>query len=54
MMKLRRVKQQNIIMVIQREITLRPQNRGFHLATTEISTQIPELKTIRHGLLHIL
>ena len=40
-------------MIIQREITLRPQNRGFHLITTEISTQIPELKTIRHGLLHI-
>jgi secondary thiamine-phosphate synthase enzyme len=40
-------------MIIQREITLHARNRGFHLVTSEIITQIPELKTIQHGLLHI-
>jgi secondary thiamine-phosphate synthase enzyme len=40
-------------MIIQKEITLHARNRGFHLVTSEIVTQIPELKTIRHGLLHI-
>jgi secondary thiamine-phosphate synthase enzyme len=40
-------------MIIQKEITLHACNRGFHLVTAEIIAQIPELKTIRHGLLHI-
>ena len=40
-------------MIIQKEITLQARNRGFHLVTTEIIAQIPELKTIRQGLLHI-
>lgn len=40
-------------MIIQKEITLHARNRGFHHVTSEIITQIPELKTIQHGLLHI-
>jgi len=40
-------------MIIQKEITLHARIRGFHLVTSEIITQIPELKTIQHGLLHI-
>jgi secondary thiamine-phosphate synthase enzyme len=40
-------------MIIQKEITLQARIRGFHLVTTEIIAHIPELKTIRHGLLHI-
>ena len=40
-------------MIIQKEITLHARIRGFHLVTSEIITQIPELKTIRYGLLHI-
>ena len=39
--------------VIQKEITLRARNRGFHLITSEIASQVPELKTIRNGILHI-
>ena len=38
---------------IQKEISLRARNRGFHLVTSEIISQIPELKTIKRGLLHI-
>ena len=46
--------EQNVIMiVIQKEIKLRARNRGFHLVTAEIISQIPELKTIRHGELHV-
>jgi secondary thiamine-phosphate synthase enzyme len=41
------------MITIQKEITLRARNRGFHLVTSEIITQIPELNTIQHGLLHI-
>ena len=38
----------------QKEITLKPRGRGFHLVTDEILVQIPEIKKIRAGLLHIL
>jgi secondary thiamine-phosphate synthase enzyme len=41
------------MIILQKEITLRARNRGFHLVTSEIITQIPELKTIQHGLLHV-
>ena len=37
----------------QQEITLEPQPRGFHLITREIVSQIPELKEVRIGLLHV-
>ena len=40
-------------MVIQKEITFRARSRGFHLVTEEILAQIPELRTVRRGLLHI-
>jgi secondary thiamine-phosphate synthase enzyme len=39
--------------IIQKEISLRPRSRGFHLVTSEIVSQIPDLKNIRQGLLHI-
>jgi secondary thiamine-phosphate synthase enzyme len=38
---------------VQKEIKLRPCGRGFHLVTSEIISQIPELKTIRKGVLHV-
>jgi secondary thiamine-phosphate synthase enzyme len=41
------------MITIQKEIILRKQNRGFHLVTSEIISQIPELKTIRQGILHV-
>ncbi|MGD0589343.1 MAG: secondary thiamine-phosphate synthase enzyme YjbQ [Bacteroidota bacterium] len=40
-------------MIIQKEITLRARNRGFHLVTSEIVSQIPELQNIQSGLLHV-
>ena len=38
----------------QKEITLKPRGRGFHLVTDEIINQLPELKEIKTGLIHIL
>ncbi len=41
------------MVIIQKEITLKGRNRGFHLVTSEILSKIPEIKTIKHGILHI-
>lgn len=38
----------------QKEIILKPRSRGFHLVADEILGQIPEIKKIRAGLMHIL
>ncbi len=40
-------------MIIQKEITLKPRQRGFHLITGEILQQIPELKKIKTGIANI-
>lgn len=40
-------------MVFQKEISLRPQKRGFHLITSEIINALPELSQINIGLLHV-
>jgi secondary thiamine-phosphate synthase enzyme len=40
-------------MWIQREITLRPRPRGFHLVTGEIESAVPELRELRVGLAHL-
>lgn len=40
-------------MVIQKEITLKPYKRGFHLITNEILNYIPEIKDVKAGLLHV-
>ena len=40
-------------MWFQKEIQLDVKNRGFHLVTDEILSQIPELRLIKVGLLHI-
>ncbi len=37
----------------QREIVLQARPRGFHLVTPEIVRQLPELREIRTGLLHL-
>lgn len=39
--------------MIQKEITLEPRKRGFHLVTREILEQIPELNTVKSGIAHI-
>ncbi len=41
-------------MWLQREITLNPRPRGFHLVTDEVVQAVPELRSIRIGLLHVL
>ena len=40
-------------MVYQKEITLRAKHRGFHLVTREILEQVPELKNISAGIMHV-
>jgi secondary thiamine-phosphate synthase enzyme len=39
--------------IFQKSITLSPYRRGFHLITSEVLRQFPELKQIDSGLLHI-
>jgi secondary thiamine-phosphate synthase enzyme len=40
-------------MWIQRDLTLRPRPRGFHLVTREVVEQLPELRELRAGLCHL-
>src|SRR3954451_11234932 len=40
-------------MWVQREIRLRPRERGFHLVTREVVEALPELDDVRVGLLHL-
>jgi secondary thiamine-phosphate synthase enzyme len=39
---------------IQREIRLAPRPRGFHLVTGEVLEALPELRSLRVGMLHLL
>lgn len=41
-------------MWLQKQITLTPKTRGFHLIDNEILRQLPELNHIKVGLVHIL
>jgi secondary thiamine-phosphate synthase enzyme len=38
---------------VQREVTLRPRPRGFHLVTGEIESALPELRSVEVGLAHL-
>ncbi|MBU0558369.1 MAG: secondary thiamine-phosphate synthase enzyme YjbQ [Bacteroidetes bacterium] len=40
-------------MVIQKEIGLKPKPRGFHIVTSEILNQIPEITEIEAGIVNI-
>jgi secondary thiamine-phosphate synthase enzyme len=40
-------------MWLQRDLTLRPRPRGFHLVTREVVEQLPELGDLRAGLCHL-
>src|SRR5919206_1115126 len=40
-------------MWVQREVTLRPRPRGFHLITRDVLEALPELRRVRAGLLHL-
>jgi secondary thiamine-phosphate synthase enzyme len=39
--------------VYQKEISLSPYRRGFHLVTREILSQLPEIGEIKAGILHV-
>jgi secondary thiamine-phosphate synthase enzyme len=41
-------------MWLQRELTLQPRARGFHLITGELLGALPELRELSVGLLHVL
>jgi secondary thiamine-phosphate synthase enzyme len=41
-------------MWVQREISLEPRRRGFHVITREIVEALPELSDVTIGLLHLL
>ena len=41
------------VMWVQREITLRPRPRGFHLITRDVLEAMPEVGRLRAGLLHV-
>ncbi len=41
-------------MWIQREIRLEPRQRGFHIVTREVLDELPELRAVDVGLLHLL
>lgn len=40
-------------MWLQKQIQISPKKRGFHLITSEIRQALPEIRTIKCGLLHI-
>ena len=40
-------------MWFQKEITLQPKKRGFHLVTPEILSQLPELERLSVGMLNV-
>ena len=42
-----------MISIVQKDIRLRARDRGFHLVTSEVVSQLPELRTFRSGILHI-
>jgi len=39
--------------VFQKEFSLKPRSRGFHIITEEILQQIPELKHIKQGICNV-
>ena len=41
-------------MWLQRDLSLRPRARGFHLVTGEVLASLPELEGLSVGLLHLL
>lgn len=38
---------------IQKELTLKPRPRGFHLITADLLNELPEIRRIGAGLLHV-
>ncbi len=40
-------------MWIQKELTLKPRPRGFHLVTEELLGELPELRALKVGMMHV-
>lgn len=40
-------------MWLQKEITLKPRNRGFHLISDELLRELPELRNVSIGMLNV-
>ncbi|MGC2166901.1 MAG: secondary thiamine-phosphate synthase enzyme YjbQ [Gallionella sp.] len=40
-------------MWLQKDISLKPKHRGFHLITQELLSQLPELRDVRIGMMNI-
>lgn len=40
-------------MILQKEISLNPKPRGFHLVTQEILNQVAEIKQMKAGIAHV-
>ncbi|WP_026179908.1 secondary thiamine-phosphate synthase enzyme YjbQ [Hahella ganghwensis] len=40
-------------MWIQKEIRLKPKTRGFHLVTREVCQNLPEIESIKVGVMHL-
>jgi len=40
--------------MLQRDLTLEPKSRGFHLVTAEVVRSLPELEDFTVGLVHLL
>jgi secondary thiamine-phosphate synthase enzyme len=40
-------------MIFQKEITLSPKPRGYHLITHEVLSALPEISKIKAGILHV-
>jgi secondary thiamine-phosphate synthase enzyme len=40
-------------MITQKEVSLKPKGRGFHLITSEIFSQIDEITEIKKGIAHL-
>jgi secondary thiamine-phosphate synthase enzyme len=38
---------------VQKEFSLPPKRRGFHLVTSEVMAHLPEISSIRRGMLHL-
>ena len=40
-------------MWMQKNISIKSMSRGFHIITDQVTDQIPEIKTIKIGILHL-
>ena len=46
-------RRRGLSVIIQQSVVLAPKSRGFHLVTSEIVSQLPDLVQINQGLAHL-